>query len=366
MKKTLRILSLLLIAVMILSLAACDPVPPDNAGDGSGNNDGGNADNGGNDDGGDDGAKKEYAELKVGVLKGPTGVGAVNIADKAASKKAGATDTGAITTGNYNIEFYETANVAALQTNIINGSVDVGVVPINAASVLYNKTNGGVKVIAVNALGVLSIVGNREYATFADLRGVTIHTINQGATPEHILRYVLTENGLDPDADVTLKFYSTPNDAVAKALTEGGVAMIPEPAVTSVQKQNEDVKVLFNMTEEWDKVSDTKLVQGVLVARKEVIEKYPEEIELLVQEYAESVSFVNGNPDEAAESIVKYGIVPAAPIAKLAIPGCNVVCYNGEEMKSDVSAMLTVLFGLAPNSIGGKLPEADFYYIFEN
>ena len=370
MKKTLRILSLLLIAVMLFAFAACNPVAPENNGDGNVSTDGGNgsgdAGNGDTSNGNEDAGNKEYAELKVGVLKGPTGVGAVNLADKIANKKAGSADTANITTGNYSIEFYETANAAALQANIINGSVDVGVVPINAASVLYNKTNGGVKVIAVNALGVLSIVGTGEYATIANLKGTTIHTINQGATPEHILRYVLTENGINPDSDVTLKFYPTPTEAVAEALKAGGVAMIPEPAVTSVQKQNASIKVLFNMTEEWDKVSDTKLVQGVLVARKEVIEKHPEEVKLLVQEYADSVEFVNGNPDKAAESIVKYGIVPAAPIAKLAIPGCNVVCYNGAEMQSDVNAMLTVLFSLAPASIGGKLPEADFYYIIEN
>ncbi len=364
MKKTLRFLSLLLIAAMLFAFTACDPVVPEAPnGDNNGDNGGNETENENN---GNTENKAEYPELNVGVLKGPTGVGAVNIADKAAAKKEGNTDSTSITKGNYNIEFYETANVAALQTNIINGSVDIAAVPINAASVIYNKSNGAVQVIAVNALGVLSIVGTGEYADIKALKGTTIHTINQGATPEHILRYVLTQNGIDPDNDVTLNFYSTPTEAVAKALTDGGVAMIPEPAVTSVQKQNANVKVLFNMTEEWDKVSETKLVQGVLIARKAVIEQYPEAIKTFVEEYTASVEFVNTNRDSAAESIVKYGIVPAAPIAKLAIPGCNVVSYNGAAMQADVNAMLNVLFSLAPASIGGKLPDANFYYIIES
>lgn len=360
MKKTLRFLSLLLIATMLFAFVACDPVTPEtpDSGNNSGNTDGDNETGGnGNEN------KEEAVDLKVGVLKGPTGVGAVNIADKAAAKKAGETDEASITKGDYSIEFYETANVAALQTNIINGSVDIAAVPINAASVIYNKSNGAVKVIAVNALGVLSIVGAGEYSAITELRGTTIHTINQGATPEHILRYVLTQNGINPDTDVTLKFYSTPNDAVAKALSEGGVAMIPEPAVTAMQKQNATLKVLFNMTEEWDKVSETKLVQGVLIARKEIVEKYPNAVKTFVEEYTASVDFVNSNRDAAADSIVKYGIVPAAPIAKLAIPGCNVVSYNGDAMKADVSAMLTVLHSLAPQSVGGSVPDDNFYYI---
>ena len=142
--------------------------------------------------------------------------------------------------------------------------------------------------------------------------------------------------------------------------------MIPEPAVTSIQKQNANIKVLFNMTDEWDKVSDTKLVQGVLIARKDVIEKYPEEIKLFVEEYSASVEFVNGNPAEAANSIVNYGIVANAQIAQAAIPGCNVVSYNGSKMQADVDAMLNVLYGLAPASIGGKLPDSEFYYVIEN
>ena len=302
MKKTFRILSLLLVAAMLFAFAAC-------------------------------GKKVESPELKVGVLKGPTGVGAVSIADKAVAKKNGVTDSANITEGNYAIEFYETANVAALQTNIINGTVDIAVVPINAASALYNKSEGAVKVIAVNALGVLSIVGQGEYSEIRDLSGVTIYTINQGQTPEHILRYVLKQNGLDPDTDVKLVFHSTPTDAVAAATNDvknGGkaVAMIPEPAVTSSKVSDSTVKVLFNMTEEWDKVSETKLVQGVLVARKEVIEKNPEAIALFIKEYKASVDFVNGNPAAAASSIVNYGIVPKEKIAEMAIPGCNVVCYN--------------------------------------
>lgn len=365
MKKTLRILSLLLIAAMLFAFAACNPTAPETPDNGNNN---GNTDSG-NENGGSENEnqnKEEAVTLNVGVLKGPTGVGAVSIADKASAKKNGATDAASITKGDYDIEFYETTNVGGLQANIINGSVDIGVVPINAASVLYNKTNGGVKVIAVNALGVLSIVGTGEYENFAALKGATIHTINQGATPEHILRYVLTQNGINPDSDVTLKFYPTPAEAVAKALSEGGAAMIPEPAVTSMQKQNAGLKVLFNMTEEWDKVSETKLVQGVLIARKEIVEKYPNAVKTFVEEYTESVNFVNNNRDAAAESIVKYGIVPAAPIAKLAIPGCNVVCYNGNEMQADVNAMLTVLHSLAPQSVGGKVPDASFYYIIEN
>ena len=45
-----------------------------------------------------------------------------------------------------------------VSAKLVQGEVDIAAVPANLASVLYNKTNGGVQVLAVNTLGVLYIV----------------------------------------------------------------------------------------------------------------------------------------------------------------------------------------------------------------
>ncbi|MBQ9116666.1 MAG: ABC transporter substrate-binding protein [Clostridia bacterium] len=331
MKKAIRILSLILAVVMTVSMVAC----------------------------GKKQESGELAEVKVGVLKGPTGVGAVKLIEKDSSGK---------TIGKYDIDLYETANANALVTNVINGSVDIAAVPINTASILYAKTNGGVKVIAANALGVLSIVGYGDIAEISQLKGAIIHTVNKGATPEYILRYVLQQNGLNPDTDVDIRFYANPADAIAASVvfeSQGttSVAMIPEPALTVNLSQSPDLKVLFDMTEEWNKVSDTRLVQGVLVVRNEFLEKNPEAVDMFLEEYSESVGYVNGYPSRAAKLLVEYGIVNNETVAKHSIPNCNVVCITGSPMKKNVSGMLGVLFGSNPASIGGKLPAEDFYYV---
>lgn len=328
MKKTLRVLSFILIAVMAFSLIACDP-------------------------------KVEATEMKVGVLKGPTGVGAVSLIEKAEKGE---------TEGEYKIDLFETANADALVTNVVNGSVDIAAVPINTAAALYNKTNGGVRVIAANALGVLSIIGSADVANITELKGAVIHTVNQGATPEYILRYVLAGNGINPDSDVELVFHAKPDEAtVAMMSADDGkvhVTMIPEPATTAMLAKNKDkgLKLLFNMTEEWNKVSESKLVQGVLVARKEFVENNADAVALFVKEYAASVAAVNADPASAAPLAVKYIGLPSDAVATKAIPGCNVVCVTGEAMKKDVSDMLKVLFEANPKSVGGKLPADDLYY----
>ena len=51
-----------------------------------------------------------------------------------------------------------------------------------------------------------------------------------------------------------------------------------------------------------------------------------------------------------------------AAIAKKALPKCNIVYRNGQEMKEDISAYLQVLYDASPAAVGGKLPDDNFYY----
>lgn len=354
MKNLKRILLLLLCAAMMLSAFAC--------------NDSGNE--GEIPDEGNVTDKEEDITVKVGVLKGPTGMGAVKIAKDAAEGK---------TNGKYQISFYETASVSELTSAIVNGTVHIAALPINTGAMLYNNTQGKVQVAATNALGVLSIVGSEMLESFSQLAGKTIHTTGQASTPEYILSYVLEKNNMKAvtDAEAELKenevrvlYYADGNTAMAAMLKDGGYAMLPEPAATvALTKSSETVKykIVFNVTEEWSKVSDTKLVQGCLVVNKEFALSYPNTLSAFLQEYKASVDFINSaeNADAAAALLVEYGIVPAAPVAKNAIPRANIVCITGQEMKADVSAMLEVLYSANAKSIGGKMPADEYYYVNE-
>jgi acyl carrier protein len=76
----------------------------------------------------------------------------------------------------------------------------------------------------------------------------------------------------------------------------------------------------------------------------------------------QAVDFVNNNIDEASALIEKAGIIPKAAVAKKAIPNCNICLITGEEMKSSISQMLKVLFEANAASVGGKLPDDEFYH----
>ena len=291
--------------------------------------------------------KQDDTEIRIAALKGPTGMGMVKLADKQNYP-------------NYTVSIE--ASPDALNPRIISGEVDVAAVPVNLASVLYNKLDGDISVLAVSTLGVLYVVeAGSEVNSVADLAGKTVYATGQGATPEYILNYLLDKNGVAGSVEVN---YVGEHAALATMLADGSaeIGMLPEPNVTSTLAGNDNLRIALNLTEEWNKVCSTELVQGVVIARKSFVNEHPEAIEQFLREYEKSSAFVNENIDEAAKLIVDAGILGNFEIAKKAIPNCNISFSKGEAMHKAVEGMLTVLFEANPKSIGGKLPDKDFYY----
>lgn len=295
------------------------------------------------------------AEVNLYVLSGPTGIGAMNLW---AAADAGETqNTYHITMPGANDEV-----VAAIS----NGDADIAAVATNLAATLYNKTSGGVTVLAVNTLGVLSLLGNgQEVATIADLAGKTIYAPGQGANPEYILRYVLTGNGLDPDKDVTIQFVGEGSELLTVWQTDPeAIIMAPQPVATSILMQNENAATIFNMTDEWDKVSggDSTLMMGCVIVRNEFLQENPGAVALFLQEYAVSIEKAQSDVEGTAALCEQYGLIPKAALAKAAIPSCGLTFVTGAEMKSALSGYLQVMFDADLKSVGGAMPGDDFYY----
>ena len=300
----------------------------------------------------------EPADVEVMALKGPTAMGMVKFMDDV--------DSGSVTSENYN--FSIAASADEVTPKLVQGEADIAAVPANLASVLYNKTQGQVEVLAVNTLGVLYIVENGDTVqSVEDLRGKTIYASGKGSTPEYALEYVLSANGIDPETDVTIEWKSEHSECVAAiASSENGVAMLPQPFVTTAETQNPSIRTALDLTEEWDKAQETgennsALITGVVVARTDFAEENPEAVEDFMARYQESVDYVNSNTEAAAELVGKYDIV-TAEVAKTALPECNIVFMEGEEMKEKLSGYLEVLKGQNPEAVGGEVPGDDFYY----
>ena len=292
----------------------------------------------------------EGLTVQVGALTGPTAMGMVKLL-------ADGKDT------------YEPTILGAadeLMPLILQGKVDIASVPANLASTIYNKTEGGVTVLAVNVLGVLYIseFNTEELNSVADLKGKTIYATGKGSTPEYFLRYILTQNGIDPDKDVTIDWKSEPSEVVALLNAEQkGIAMLPQPYVTAAATQlGEGFRVAISLSDEWAALDNgTLCTTAVVMARTAFVEENPQAVETFLEEFAASAQWVNENVADAAALCGEYEIIKA-PIAQKAIPNCNIVCITGSEMKDALSGCLQVIFDQNPKAVGGQLPADDFYY----
>ena len=303
-------------------------------------------------------AESTAVPVRVIVLKGPTAMGLVDVMDRALY--------GSVDGCEYT--FTIASAVDEVAPAVIKGEVDIAALPANMASILYNKTQGGVQVLAINTLGVLYIVENGEtIQSVADLKGRTIYASGKGATPEYALNYILSGNGIDPEKDVQIEWKSEHTECLAALLEdENGVAMLPQPFVTTAIMKNEGIRIALSLTDEWEALqagaeSPSSLLTGVVVARKEFIDEHPEQVQAFLASYETSVAYTNENIEEASALIEAFDIVPAA-VAQKAIPACNIVCIRGAEMKAALSGYLAVLAEQNPEAVGGQVPDDAFYY----
>ena len=296
----------------------------------------------------------EKADINIVGLKGPTALGMLQIMENNEAGQA-----------NNNYNFTLVGAPDEITSKLINGEVDIAAVPTNLASVLYNKTEGGVKLLALNTLGVLYIVTkNEEVASIADLKGKTIYATGEGSTPQYALEYILAQNGLDPQTDVNIVYKAEHSEILPLMISgEATVALLPQPFVTQALSKDDQIKVALDMTEEWNQcVTDgSQLTMGCVVARAEFVEENKEAVDRFLEEYAASVEFVNGNVEEAAALSGKFYVIAEA-VAVKAIPECNIVFWEGVEMKKAAEGFLTVLYNANPKSVGGKLPDEGLYY----
>lgn len=292
--------------------------------------------------------------LNVYTIQGPTGVGMVDLMKQNDDGKA-AND----------YDFQVVSSPDQIVAKLTSGEADIAAVPTNLAATLYQKTSGGVQLLALNTKGVLYMLENGDTVnSVTDLRGKTIYTTGQGANPEYILRYVLEKNGIDPDTDVTIKFL-TENTELATALISGEaeVALVPEPVVSTVQSKKASVRNALNITTEWEKITDgSPLYMGCVVARKAFATEHPDAVAAFLSEYETSIQAVTGDVSAAAALCETYGIIASAAVAEKAIPNCQLTFVAGKDMQAALEGYYNVLLEANAASIGGALPDDAFYY----
>lgn len=287
--------------------------------------------------------------VRVAALQGPTGMSVAHM----------------MTENDGTYELSLVAAPAEVNALVISGQVDIASVPINVGAVLYNKTEGGVKALALTTRGMLYVLEKGDTIhSVQDLEGKTILYAGQGATPEYVTEYILSTFGVNATLETEAE-----HAAVASKAIEGlaDVVLLPEPMVTNVLMKNPDFRVALDITEAFAEAAkmngtaDAQLSMSVVIVRKEFAEAHPDLVEAFMQDLEASIAYANENVAAAAQEIADLGIIAAAKVAEKALPSCRLVFVSGEDMQAQAAPLYDILFNANPASVGGKVPDEAYY-----
>lgn len=302
-------------------------------------------------------AKK--GKIKIAGLVGPTGIGMSYLFKSIDEGKA-------LNDYEYTIE----SDPSVVGQKLLSGEFDIAALPTNVAASLYNKSNGKVKIISIATLNVLYLIEmGKGSESLADLKGQKIYISGQGSAPEYVMQYLLEKNGLKVGTDVTLNFdFNSHADLAAIVANNRALhCVLPEPNATIATTKGSKENITLDLGKEWEKAvlgtenEGSEICMGCIAVNSDFLESNSKAVSNFLREYKASVSNVKSQPS-AAEIVANYKIVESADVAKAIIPRCNIVCITGDEMQEKVSGFLKVLFDSNNKSVGGKLPDDNFYY----
>jgi NitT/TauT family transport system substrate-binding protein len=265
---------------------------------------------------------------------------------------------------NVTISYEVVRSPELMAARVVSGEADIAMVPTNLAAVLFNR-NVPYRLVSANAWGMLYMVSNENIRSWQDLRGKEVHTFGRGLTPDLVFRYLLTQNGLNPNRDITLRYLGSGTE-LAQAMIAGRVktAVLPEPAATQVMMRRQDVLPVLDLQRAWAAATGlgVSYPQASLLISNAVLNGYPEFVDRFLHEVAQSAAWVNSNPQTAGIWAEELQTGMTAKVVENALPRCNIRFVPAREARGAIEAYLRVLRDFAPESIGGRLPSEAFYF----
>ena len=253
-------------------------------------------------------------------------------------------------------------NMEEANVNIAKKTADLSIIPVNVASILYNKEMD-ISLLNVNTWGILYMVAKEGLIqSWDDLKGKEIHVGAQGASPDVLTRYLLQKNGIQEE-EVTLQYSSSPEIVQKMIAGQGEVAVLPEPLLTQALKKAENIEVVYDYAKEWQGIhgEDRRLPQTGMVIQNGFAQKYPKWVQEFQKTYAEAVVKIMEDPSIVSEVVEKEMGIPQV-VFEEAMTRIHLEAVDASDGKEEVQAYLEALLALSPTMIGGSVPDAEFYY----
>lgn len=188
-------------------------------------------------------------------------------------------------------------------TAVLSNQADIGFMGSESSIYTYNE---GAKDYVVNFAQLTQRAGNFlvsrepiEDFSWEDLKGKTVLGGRKGGMPEMVFEYILKQNGIDPEKDVTINqnidFGST---AAAFSGGQGDFTVEFEPGATTLEASGQGY-VVASLGKESGYVPYT-----AFSAKKSYLEEHPDIIQNFTDALQKGMDYVNAHtPEEIAEVI---------------------------------------------------------------
>lgn len=300
-------------------------------------------------------SNKESTETKEVSVVIPDGLPAISITklikEKPEIKKG------------YNVNYTIEQNSDSLSTSVMKGGPDIAIVPSNLAATAYNK-NKEYKIAGTVGWGSFYIGTTKENQNIEDLKGKEIYNIGKGLTPDIIAKTILKDKGIDVDKDVTFSYVEGVNELAPIILSgKTDYAVIPEPALSTVQAKNANFKTMLDLNEEWKKINNSEYgyPQSTIIVKSDLYDNDKDFVDQVLNEIKISTEWAYNNKETLGDYCEEIGVSAKKPVIIKSMDRSNIKYVPIKESYKEYKTYFEKLNSFDPKTIGGSLPDDEIF-----
>jgi NitT/TauT family transport system substrate-binding protein len=202
-------------------------------------------------------------------------------------------------------------SLAAFYASLATGEVDTTV--LGGPTVFQKMRNEGVPVrivaTAVPQSDLVIVTANPAIKSLSDLKGKTL-AADMGSQQYQVVAIYGRAKGLVLGTDVTVV---QANFALARTQLAAGrvdAAMVIEPIVTMMLKENPQYRMIFNGGEAWRELTGQEGWELVVPLREDFIKRAPAAVARWIAALQDVQAFIKGNVDEADAIVARTVKLP--------------------------------------------------------
>ena len=262
---------------------------------------------------------------------------------------------------NLDVTIHRSRNIVI--SRLMQGEVDAALLSTNEAAKLYNR-DVKVQLLGIHNWGLFYLLStNQKIENWQDLKGKKIYIPDKGGPLDIVFQELAAKKDLDLKKEIQIERGKMREVAQLMINNMAETAVIREPFVSQTLLNNSQSRIVFDLQNEWEKEYDFRIAQSALVVRQEFAEENKKLMAELEKQYKNSSEKLESNHQLAAELGEKYLEVQPKVILK-AYPSLNLEYQNIVEVKEEVIAYLKVLESYNAETIGGRLPDDEFYFSY--